>query len=59
MKREWVIDVQQDAKEFFDFLVDCLHEDLNVNWERTPLRPLTPNQQIEREKLAISKASPM
>jgi len=59
MNREWVIDRQQDAKEFFDFLVDCLHEDLNVNWERTPLRPLTTAEEKQRERMAIAKASPI
>lgn len=55
---EWGIDRQQDAKEFFDFLVDCLHEDLNVNWARTPLRALTAEQEIQRErmpKLVVSR----
>ena len=28
MNREWGIDRQQDAKEFFDFLVDCLYQTL-------------------------------
>lgn len=51
LNREWGIDRQQDAKEFFDFLVDCLHEDLNVNWSRTPLRALTEEQEIKREKM--------
>lgn len=59
MNREWVIDRQQDAKEFFDFLVDCLHEDLNVNWERTPLAPLTTAEEMQRERMEISRASPI
>ena len=57
LNREWGVDRQQDAKEFFDFLVDCLHEDLNVNWERTPLNPLTPAQELLREREPIQKAS--
>ncbi|KIW14433.1 hypothetical protein PV08_07216 [Exophiala spinifera] len=59
MNREWVIDRQQDAKEFFDFIVDCLHEDLNVNWERTPLRPLTTAEEMQRERMEIARASPI
>jgi ubiquitin carboxyl-terminal hydrolase 8 len=59
MNQEWVIDRQQDAKEFFDFLVDCLHEDLNVNWERTQLRALTEQEEEQRERMQIVKASPI
>ena len=58
LNREWGIDRQQDAKEFYDFLVDCLHEDLNQNWQRTPLRALTEEQEMKREKmpkLVVSK----
>ena len=57
MNREWAIERQQDAKEFFDFLVDCLHEDLNINWTRTPLKPLTPAEEMQRERTPIEKAS--
>ncbi|KAK5151899.1 hypothetical protein LTR04_006520, partial [Oleoguttula sp. CCFEE 6159] len=51
MNSEWGLDRQQDAKEFFDFLVDCLHEDLNSNWTRTPLRALTTEQEMKRERM--------
>jgi ubiquitin carboxyl-terminal hydrolase 8 len=57
MNREWGIDRQQDAKEFFDFLVDCLHEDLNINWQKTPLKPLTFAEEMQRERTPIEKAS--
>lgn len=57
LNREWAIDRQQDAKEFFDFLVDCLHEDLNVNWQRTPLRPLTTAEEMQRERMPVPKVS--
>ena len=50
LNKEWGIDRQQDAKEFLEFLVDCLHEDLNVNWRRSPLRPLTQQEEAERER---------
>lgn len=59
LNREWGADRQQDAKEFFDFLVDCLHEDLNVNWQRTPLDPLTPRQEMDRERMPVTKVSRM
>lgn len=57
LNREWAIDRQQDAKEFFDFVVDCLHEDLNINWQRTPLRPLTFEEETQREKMPVPKVS--
>lgn len=59
MNREWVIDRQQDAKEFFDFLVDCLHEDLNIAWQRNPLKPLTEEQELQRERYKITDAAPI
>lgn len=57
MNKEWGIDRQQDAKEFFDFLVDCIHEDLNINWNRTPLKPLTTEQELHRERYEIADAA--
>lgn len=57
LNKEWGVDRQQDAKEFFDFLVDCLHEDLNINWERTPLRPLTVDQELQRERTPVHVVS--
>ncbi|KAL4943719.1 hypothetical protein BDV06DRAFT_130592 [Aspergillus oleicola] len=57
LNQEWGIDRQQDAKEFFDFVVDCLHEDLNVNWQRTPLRPLTFEEEMQRERMPVAKVS--
>ncbi|KAH3095739.1 hypothetical protein KXV36_004399 [Aspergillus fumigatus] len=57
LNQEWAIDRQQDAKEFFDFVVDCLHEDLNINWQRTPLRPLTFEEEMQRERMPVPKVS--
>ena len=57
LNREWGVDRQQDAKEFFDFLLDCLHEDLNSNWNKTPLQPLTFEQEINRERMTVSRVS--
>lgn len=57
LNKEWGVDRQQDAKEFFDFLVDCLHEDLNENWNRTPLRPLTLREEVDRERMPIQTVS--
>lgn len=57
LNREWGVDRQQDAKEFFDFLLDCLHEDLNINWERHPLRPLNTEEEQIRERMAMQIVS--
>ncbi len=57
LKDEWGVDRQQDAKEFFDFVVDCLHEDLNRNFDRTALRPLTSTEEMQRERWPVAKVS--
>lgn len=43
-------DQQQDAQEFFSFVVDCLHEDFNAFWSKTPLRVLTAKEEAQRER---------
>ena len=57
LKDEWGIDRQQDAKEFFDFIVDCLHEDLNVNYNHSPLRTLTDQEERVRESWTMRRAA--
>lgn len=42
---------EQDAKEFFDFLIDVLHEDLNVSWKHRPLPDLTEKEEERRERM--------
>ena len=54
---EWGVDRQQDAKEFFDFIIDCLHEDLNSNWQRSQLQPLTKEQELRRETMPAQEVS--
>ncbi|KAI4124686.1 MAG: hypothetical protein LQ338_004686 [Usnochroma carphineum] len=54
---EWGLDRQQDAKEYLDFLLDCLHEDLNQRWEKQPLVPLSPQQELTRERMPIQEVS--
>ncbi|ORY10966.1 hypothetical protein BCR34DRAFT_566002 [Clohesyomyces aquaticus] len=49
--KQWVIDQQQDAKEFLEFLLDCFHEDLNITWAKPPLKELTEADEIARENL--------
>ncbi|KAL8736656.1 MAG: hypothetical protein Q9166_000022 [cf. Caloplaca sp. 2 TL-2023] len=54
---EWGLDRQQDAKEYLDFLLDCLHEDLNTHWEKQPLVPLSLKQELTRERMPIPEVS--
>jgi len=42
---------QQDAQEFFTFLIDTLHEDFNHVWARTPLRMLSEKEEAQRERM--------
>lgn len=42
---------QQDAQEFFSFIVDCLHEDFNGQWAKQPLRMLTEKEEAQRERM--------
>ncbi|KAK0317893.1 ubiquitin-specific protease doa4 [Friedmanniomyces endolithicus] len=50
-------DDQQDAKEFFDVLLEYLHQDMNTNWAGTVLRALTPQEEATRERLPRSQAA--
>lgn len=54
---EWGIDRQQDAKEFLEFLLDLLHEDLNTTWAKPPLRELTAADEQARERLPRAYAA--
>lgn len=48
---QWTIDQQQDAKEYLEFVLDHFHEDMNRNWNRTPLKQLSEAQEMTREKI--------
>ncbi|KAH0545241.1 hypothetical protein FGG08_000695 [Glutinoglossum americanum] len=48
---------QQDAAEFLTFLMDYLHEDLNINSNRSPLKALNEAEERRREVLPIQIAS--
>ena len=54
---EWGVDRQQDAKEFLEFFIDWLHEDLNFEWYRSQLRPLTEEEELVRERMPINQVS--
>ena len=54
---EWGFDKQQDAKEYLDFLLDCLHEDLNENWQKPALPGLTAEQELNREAMPVHQVS--
>lgn len=47
---------QQDAQEFLTFMLDSLHEDLNLNGGKR-LPPLTDDEERMREKLPVRYAS--
>ncbi|MCJ1273315.1 ubiquitin-specific protease doa4 [Puttea exsequens] len=57
LNSEWGLDRQQDAKEFFDFVIDCLHEDLNLRWQGTQLKPLNESQEAQRERMPMQQVS--
>ncbi|KAI9887730.1 MAG: ubiquitin-specific protease doa4 [Watsoniomyces obsoletus] len=50
-------DVQHDANDFLFFLLDKLHEDLNLNWSRNRLNDLTPAEERKRESMPPQVAS--
>jgi ubiquitin carboxyl-terminal hydrolase 8 len=45
------VEQQQDAKEFLEFALDYLHEDLNVNWRNDPPHVLSKEEEETRERL--------
>jgi len=57
LKQDWGFDQQQDAKEFFDFLIDFLHEDLNTQWNNPPAHILSATEEAAREKMPKNFAS--
>ena len=57
MRPDFKTSEQQDAAEFLTFLMDYLHEDLNINSNRSPLKALNEAEERRREALPIQIAS--
>lgn len=57
LNSNWTGAAQQDAKEFLDFLIECLHQDLNTNWNKSILHELTPAEEAARERMPKFLAS--
>ena len=48
---------QQDCHEFLNFILDGLHEDLNMRGNKAPLKALTEREESRREALNVHEAS--
>jgi ubiquitin carboxyl-terminal hydrolase 8 len=53
----WGKNEQQDAKEFYDFVIDFLHEDMNIAWRNPPPHVLSPSEEQIRERMHPAYAS--
>lgn len=53
----WGKNEQQDAKEFYDFVIDFLHEDMNISWRNPPPHVLSPAEEGVRERMHPAYAS--
>ncbi|KAF1811882.1 cysteine proteinase [Eremomyces bilateralis CBS 781.70] len=54
---KWSDGQQQDAKEFWDVLIDLMHEDLNATWNNAPPHQLTPAEEAKRERIGKAFAA--
>lgn len=48
---KWASGQQQDAKEFFDVVMDLIHEDININWNNPPPHELTAAEELKKERI--------
>ncbi|OLL26651.1 Ubiquitin carboxyl-terminal hydrolase 8 [Neolecta irregularis DAH-3] len=59
MNSQFGNDDQQDASEFLSFLLDALHEDTNLAFDRSKFRELTKDEEDRRNGLPIQVVSPI
>ncbi|KAK9244946.1 hypothetical protein V1506DRAFT_539778 [Lipomyces tetrasporus] len=57
LRPEFAGNDQHDAQEFLTFILDGLHEDLNVNGGKARLPPLTEQEERMRERYTVRYAS--
>ena len=57
LNENWGRDEQQDAKEFYDFVIDFMHEDMNIAWRNAPPHVLSPEEEARRERMHPAYAS--
>jgi len=54
---EWGTDRHQDANDFYVFVMEYLHEDLNVFWRNPPPHVLSKEEENARERLPMFMAA--
>jgi ubiquitin carboxyl-terminal hydrolase 8 len=57
LNETWGRNEQQDAKEFYDFVIDYLHEDMNINFRNPPPHVLSTSEEQIRERMHTAYAS--
>src|ERR1700760_2369736 len=57
LNAEWGTDCHQDANDFYIFVMEYLHEDLNVYWRNPPAHVLSKEEEALREKTPMFQAA--
>jgi ubiquitin carboxyl-terminal hydrolase 8 len=57
LNADWGTDRHQDANDFYIFIMEYLHEDLNVFWRNPPPHVLSKQEEESREKLPMFLAA--
>jgi ubiquitin carboxyl-terminal hydrolase 8 len=57
LNAEWGTERQQDANDFYVFVMEYLHEDLNVLWRNLPAHVLSKKEEENREGLPMATAA--